>query len=191
MTVRGLALAAALGLLASVLPVGGHGNAQSIWDSPEFKEAGAAFAGWDCKAGWAIMWPLAKAGHPGARQFLWTAMVLNLTPPGLDRDTRTRQIMARHNLTLLAYGAIGSGPPGSTAALFSLIRKEIPIHIRELGLGAAGDGVSACYASGADFRSCLDLAFSLGVVPTFEQYAEWVESTEQQTGKGASCYRPH
>jgi hypothetical protein len=163
----------------------------SSWDLPEFKEAAAALGRWDCKTAWEIYWPLAKAGNAEARYALRTSMIYNMNPPGVRFWSTSPAIWARHSFTLAAYGALARPRPGLDHPDHKGIRNDIPIHLKELALGAKGDQVAQCYKSGGAFRDCLDLALSLGVVPKFEDYAEEVERAERETGRPASCWDPH
>jgi len=159
----------------------------SSWDLPEFKEAAAALGRWDCKTAWEIYWSFAIRGNAEARYALWTAMIYNTNPPGVSFWSSSRATWGRHSPTLSAYGALARVAPRTGESL----RREIPIHLKELALGAKGDQVAECYKSGGAFRDCLDLAVSLRVVPKFEDYAEEVERAERETGRTASCWDPH
>lgn len=162
-----------------------------VWrvDLPEFKRASVALGAWDCRTAWNTMWPLAKAGNADARHFLATSMNGQMDPPGVDWSS-PQSMRSQHVLTLSAYAAMASLRPDQGDPDHKWIRRAIPSSLRQLALGAKGEQVAECYRSGS-FRRCLDLAVSLGVVPTFEDYAEEVERAERETGRSASCVDPH
>jgi hypothetical protein len=163
---------------------------QSIWDRPEFKAASAATLGWDCKKGWDIRWPLAKAGSAEARYGLWTSTIFNTNPPGTDRETPAI-IRERHGLILAAYGALARLRPEENALRQKALRNNIVLYLRNLSVGGPTERVAQCYRSGTAFSECLDLAVSLGLIPKFADYAQEVELAERETGKPASCLYPH
>jgi hypothetical protein len=164
-----------------------------VWrvDLPEFKKAVVALDAWDCPTAWNTIWPFAKAGNAEARHFLATSMTGHLNPPGVDFWTSPGAAWSWHALTLSAYGAMASLRPEQGDPDHKGIRRAIPGHLRDLAMGAKGEQVAQCYQSGTSFRECLDLAISLGVVPTFEDYADEVERVERETGRSASCWNPH
>jgi hypothetical protein len=162
----------------------------SDWEFVEFKEAIAAFSRWECRRGWDILWPFAKAGNSEARYLLWSAH-FNTSPPGLDLRTSPQTAWDRHKLTLGAYAGLARIPPGLGDPNHRFVRREIQIYLRDLSLGANGARVAQCYNSDGSFRDCLTMAVTLGVVPKFEDYAEEVEKAERETGKAASCWYPH
>jgi len=169
----------------------GNARAQtSRWDSPEFKEAAAAEARWDCKTAWDIIWPFAKMGNNEARFFLFKSVVNRTNPPGYYSGLSSSSF-SRHLFILGIYGALASVAPERGDPSHAWARKEVPILINELALGQRGDLVAQCYKSGDALGHCLDLAVSLGVAPKFEDYAEEVENSARQTGRGASCRYPH
>src|SRR5262249_37479360 len=147
-----------------------------VWrvDLPEFKRAVVALDARDCRTAWNTIWPFAKAGNAEARHFLATSMIGHLNPPGVDFWTSSRGTWSWHALTLTAYGAMASLRPDQGDPDHKWVRRAIPIHLRDLALGAKGERVAQCYRSGTSFRECLDVAVSLGVVPTFEDYADKV-----------------
>lgn len=166
-------------------------RAQSTtWDLPELQKARAATARWDCRTAWEILWPLAKGGNNEARYLLMVAKVQNTAPPGTNRQS-SAEVRNRHSLTLAAYAALAQVPAHAADPNHRWLRESIPIYLRDLSLGSNGDRVAQCYASGRGFRDCLELAVSIGIVPTFEEYAEQVEAAEQRTGMPASCNYPH
>ncbi len=146
----------------------------------EFELASYAMSKGLCRTAWEQMWPLAKRGDHEAQLLLWGASLQYLAYPG-DFE---RHVWNRHKLTLAAYGALAA--PES-----NLLRKEIPIYIRELDLGPKGKQVSKCYERGSSFKECLTLAVSLGVVQKFEDYARDVDVVAQQPGMSAGCVYPH
>ena len=162
----------------------------SDWEFVEFKEAIAAFSRWECRRGWDILWPFAKAGNSEARYLLWGAK-FNPSPPGLDLRTSPQTEWERHKLTLGAYAGLARIPPSLGGVNHQSLRREIQIYLRDLSLGANGARVAQCYASDGSFRDCLTMAVTLGVVPKFEDYAEEVEKAERETGRAASCWYPH
>ena len=169
----------------------GNARAQSSsWDLPEFKEAAAAASRWDCKTAWDIIWPFAKRGNNEARFFLFRLVINNTNPPGYYSGLSS-SFLSRHLFTLAIYGALAGIAPDGGDPSHAWARKEVPILINELALGQRGDLVAQCYKSGDALRNCLDLAISLGVAPRFEDYAEEVDNSVRQTGRGASCRYPH
>jgi len=160
-------------------------TAQTAWESPEFLQATEAFRRGDCQTAWDIVWPLAKAGSAEARYFLYGTIISRMIPPG-DSGV-PRSVFVRHNLVLAAYAALAVPRPGQGDPNHRWARNEIPNSIKALALGVKGDRVAQCYKSDASFQECLALAVSLGIIPTFEDYAAQVERQAGETGLSARC----
>jgi hypothetical protein len=75
--------------------------------------------------------------------------------------------------------------------LYSATGKVNPPGVRSLNLGANGERVSQCYAGDASLEKCLNLGVSLGVIPTFEEYARQTELAAHETGVTAHCFPRH
>lgn len=168
---------------------GGAAVAQMRISTPEVQEAWTALQRGDCEAAWDILWPLAKNGSQEARYFLYSATG-RVKPPGVTKDHASHY---RHVLALAAYAALAPPElylPGSVSD-GRFARQSVPAAIRGLNLGANGERVSQCYASNASLENCLNLGVSLGVIPTFEEYARETELAARNTGVAASCLPRH
>jgi hypothetical protein len=164
---------------------GGSAVAQMRISTPEVQQAWAALQRGDCEAAWNALWPLAKNGNQEARSFLYFATG-GVNPPGVTKDHASWH---RHVLALAAYAALAPPElylPGSVSD-GRFARQDVPAAIRGLNLGANGERVSQCYASDASLKKCLNLGISLGVIPTFEEYARETELAARNTGVKASC----
>jgi hypothetical protein len=186
--IRGISVV--VGILAGGLAAAPDARAQTGWDLPEFKEATVASNRWDCGGAWDIVWPLARSGNADARLYLLLLIVSNTEPPGFGLMSSPRALWEHRMLTLSAYAALSRVSRDGSEPSHKWIRDDIPRHLKALALGAKGDQVAQCYQSGAGFRDCLDLAGSLGVIPTFEDFAEQVEKARRESGT-ASCRDYH
>jgi hypothetical protein len=165
--------------------IGGSAVAQMRISIPEVQQAWTALQRGDCEAAWNTLWPLAKSGNQEARSFLYFATG-RVNPPGVTKDHASWH---RHVLALAAYAALAPPElylPGSVSD-GRFARQAVPSAIRGLNLGANGERVSQCYASDASLEKCLNLGISLGVIPTFEEYARETELAARNTGITASC----
>ena len=152
----------------------------------EIERARALVERGDCARAWNIVWPLAKNGDQKARYFLYSAITGRMIPPAVTKDHTT---WYRHVLVLAAYAAITPQEqmPPTVGAGHRFARIDVPASINALKLGADGERVAQCYANGPSFKTCLDLAVSLGVIPRFEEYARTTETAERETGIDAHC----
>jgi hypothetical protein len=152
----------------------------------EIERARALVERGDCARAWNILWPLAKNGDQEARYFLYSAVTGRMIPPAVTKDHTT---WYRHVLVLTAYAAITPQEqmPSTVGAGHRFARIDVPASINALKLGADGERVAQCYANGPSFKICLDLAISLGVIPSFEEYALKTEMAERETGIEAHC----
>lgn len=164
----------------------------SAWsgEENELKRARGLLATGECGAAWDIAWPLAKDGNQEARYFLYQSINGRMLPPGV---TRERDSYYRHVLALAAYAA--SAPlekaPAGAVSNRHFARIDIPASISGLKLGPDGERVAQCYRTAPSFKACLDLGVSLGVIPTFANYAAETESRSKETGVGARCLPPN
>jgi hypothetical protein len=158
--------------------IGGSAAAQMRTSTPEVQQAWDALARGDCASAWNTLWPLAKNGNQEARYFLYSATAGRMIPPGVTKDHAT---WYRHVLVLAAYAAITPQDqiPSIAGAGNRFARIDVPASIAALKLGPDGERVAQCYSSGSSFKSCLDLAVSIGVIPTFEEYARKTETAER------------
>jgi hypothetical protein len=139
----------------------------------------------NCREQWNILWPLAKQGNSEARYYLWAGMTDNLRPPGpASQSIRKRQL-----LTFSVYATMAARRPAPLQGHpdHGWAHYDIPIFIKELALGPKGDRVAQCYTSKSPFDVCLKLAVSLGVVQTFEDFADELEASGQREHEMASC----
>jgi hypothetical protein len=165
--------------------IGGSAVAQMRISAPEVQQAWTALQRGDCEVAWNTLWPLAKSGNQEARSFLYFATG-RVNPPGVTKDHASYY---RHVLALAAYAALAppeSYLPGSVSD-GRFARHDVPSAIRALNLGANGERVSQCYASDTRLEKCLNFGISLGVIPTFEEYARETELAARNTGITASC----
>lgn len=163
--------------------------AEVNWDFPEFQQATEAYRRGDCDTAWKLMWPLAREGKYEAIYFL-SAVVTNgrVIPPG--RADSSQRVLIWHMLTLSAYTAAGpEGPKPFQGYPNRWARNDIPIFIRRLSFGAAGDEVSECYRSTRALKECLDFAIAKGVVEPFASYVAKVDA-DVQTGPSDAICRP-
>jgi len=188
---RNFRISIVVAILTGILAAASDVRAQTGWDLPEFKEATAAFNRGDCRAAWDFVWPLAKSGNADARLYLLLLVTFNTNPPGLDLMSSAQGEWNRHLLTLSVYATLSRVSRGKGDPDHKWLRDEIPRRLKELGLGVKGDQVAQCYQSGGALSDCLDLAVSLGVIPTFDGHAEEVERAARATGMAASCRDPH
>jgi hypothetical protein len=178
----------ALAVLACVIIVGSMSEsacAQSKWDLPALQQAVEAANSRNCRLQWYILWPLAKQGNAEARYLLWAGMTDSLRPPGpTSQAIRKRQLLTFSIYATMA--ARGPSPPMGDPN-HKWARTDIPIVINELSLGAKGTRVAACYKARSAYSTCLKLALTLGIVPTFEDFAEELDARAQQEQEAASC----
>jgi hypothetical protein len=170
--------------------IGGAAVAQMRISTPEVQQAWDALARGDCESAWNTLWPLAKNGNQEARYFLYSSIAGRMIPPGVTKDHTT---WYRHVLVLAAYAAITPQDqiPSIAGAGNRFARIDVPASITALKLGPNGERVAQCYANGPSFKTCLDLALSLGVIPRFEEYASKTELAERETGIAAHCLPRH
>jgi hypothetical protein len=157
------------------------------------EEARQALERRDCKSAWDMTWPLAKAGDPLARHFLYNAFSIGaLGWPGITSD---HTFYFRSALVITMYAAVT--PRNDLTFRFDPDRHGIRRHIlttirsEYMKMNADGKRVEQCYAEGSSFQKCLDLATSLGVVPKFEDFARETEDAERSTGVAAHCPPRH
>jgi hypothetical protein len=186
---RWACLALSLGMLFELSLIANAAVIAEKRDATIFEEAIAALKRHDCKGAWDLVWPLAKAGDQSARHFLYAWLAGNMRLPGVTGD---HVMYFRHFLTLGAYAAITPdkqlsfrGDPERRN-----VRHDIVSSIRQMNLGRDGDRVAQCYATTTSFKKCLDLAVSLGVISSFEDYARDTEKAERETGVAAQCKLP-
>jgi hypothetical protein len=163
--------------------------AQTRISTPDVQQAWAALQQGDCEGAWNTLWRLAKNGNQEARYFLYSATG-KVKPPGVTKDHASWH---RHVLALAAYAAFAppeSYPSGSVSD-GRFARQDVPAAIKALNFGANGERVSRCYASDASLQKCLNLGISLGVIPTFDEYARETEQLARSTGVVASCFPRH
>jgi hypothetical protein len=156
------------------------------YSSAEFDQAWAALQRRDCKAAWDIIWPLAKRGDPWARHFLYNSLAAGgMVFPGITKD---HSWYYRSYLMVAVYAAV---TPEDQLAFpvpdRRFFRVDIINVIKSAERNSNGERVAQCYAAGSSFQNCLDLGTSLGVFPTFDDFAQETDEAERRTGVAAHC----
>jgi hypothetical protein len=182
---RCFCFAVVLGVLVNALIVDRSAQAYGFFDFRRFAPAIEALHRGDCKTAWDLVWPLAKSGDHHAQLFLSEA-TLRMAPPGAD--TESGPIALRHPLIFGMNAALANRLFGSThSSLRDWPSLLIPIIIEPMSLGASGERVVECYKSSSTYVGCLRLAESLGVVPSFAEYARDIDDTAAKTAASATC----
>jgi hypothetical protein len=156
----------------------------------QIDQAWAALKNDDCRSAWDILWPLAKSGNVEARYYLYSAVASKIIPPGVTKDPPS---WYRHVLALSAYAALRPREryASDTESDGRFARVDVPASIKALNLGEGGEKVAKCYKGASSLQTCLDLGISLGIIPTFEDYARETELTARETGIPARCLPHH
>lgn len=189
--VRSFCLAVVLALVANAPMFGLPAQAQaapephSFFDFRKYRPAIEAIFRGDCQTAWDLMWPLARGEDHEAQHFLMEA-VMKMAPPGSDLESRTDFL--RHILVFGMNAALSDKLPGTThPSLRDWPSQLFPFFLDLLALGEKGEQVAQCYKSQSTYQGCLNLAVTLGVVPSFSEYVKEIDDGAAKAGAAAQC----
>jgi hypothetical protein len=144
----------------------------------------------NCGQAWNIVWPLAKSGNEEAQYFIfsWLFNTPKLRLPGDVFDSRE----SPQYRTLSVYAAAATTEFNEMMlAANSNWRRNFAKYIVATVPGAGGQSVAQCYENNKSGKECQQLAVSLGVVPSFKEFATNLDQTFRETGTRARCMFPH